>query len=1063
VSEEIPENAVRRLASHFDAATVAAALVHLRAGQVHVVKPPPWPVVARVHDREGHVVTVAFGAAGHLSSECSCAVGEGCSHAAAAALAVFAREGEYAARQAEAARQAIVGDWLAELGRQDAHPTVALGHEQLVAYVLDVRDGDPALTVVQCARQKRGGLSTGVPIAALADPMRGAPRWVEVDDLRRIAMLRAVTRALPQVTRLPVGRLHTELLRELAGTGLLFWESTRGRPLAYGRPVKEQLTWRPVAGAPGAYRLGADEALVIVAARDPHYVDPGGALIGPLELGVPAELVQRLVTGPPVPASMRTTVERSLRPLLAPAGGTDAADAADAAAAPTPMQPRLFAALADDEPGLRLVAEAAYDDECFPLAEWDAARPFERDLVAEGRAHGRLRTLLAELPHGGKPSTSMELLADARAVAEQLVPRLRHEGWQVTLADDFPHDAPLANVTWVERLRPLSESHGWFALELGVLVAGRTVPLLPILLEAISGGQLVLAPDGSPGHRGAGFNLRLPEGELVYVPAERVHRWLAPLVELELAGLDAGGELKLPAFVAARLGDDRGAPGRFAAPVELEAARARLTALHELAPRAEPPGFVGTLRPYQRLGQAWLRFLHDAGYGGLLADEMGLGKTIQVLAFLEGLRGEGQLGEPGAASSPALVVAPRSLVGNWEREAARFTPRLVTRVHLGAGRAEDAAGLRGVPLVITSYQTLVRDLEAFGQIAWTTVVFDEAQALKNPDTQVRGVARTLRAQSRFCSTGTPLENHLGELWSELDIAMPGLVGRRRSFDAFFRRPVEKHGKTEPLELLRQRIRPFLLRRTKETVELDLPPRTEIVESVELDTPQRDLYETLRLRLDTKVRAALAAKGIAGASMLILDALLKLRQCCCDPRLLRLAEARKVPGSAKLERLLDMLVELADSGRTTLVFSQFTGMLALIKPACAAAGIATLELTGQTRDRDDVVRRFQAGEAPVFLVSLKAGGVGLNLTRADTVIHYDPWWNPAAEAQAVARAHRIGQDRPVMVYKLVARGTIEEAIGKMQDEKRVLTDAALREGGMTHLQPADLETLYRSIV
>jgi SNF2 family DNA or RNA helicase len=496
---------------------------------------------------------------------------------------------------------------------------------------------------------------------------------------------------------------------------------------------------------------------------------------------------------------------------------------------------------------------------------------------------------------------------------------------------------------------------------------------------------------------------------------------------------------------------------------DLGPARESLAGLLELAPRHEAASFAGRLRPYQRTGLAWLHGLHEARLGGLLADEMGLGKTVQVLAFLEGLRGEGQLGAPGAASSPALVIAPRSLVGNWEREAARFAPALATRVHLGAGRAEDAAGLRGVPLVITSYQTLLRDAEAFAQVAWTTIVFDEAQALKNPDTQVRRVAATLRAQSRFGITGTPLENHLGELWSELDLAMPGIVGRRRSFDAFFRRPVEKHGKTEPLELLRQRIRPFLLRRTKETVELDLPPRTEIVETVELDTPQRDLYETLRLRLDTKVRAALAAKGIAGASMLILDALLKLRQCCCDPRLVRLAEARKVPGSAKLERLVDMLVELADSGRTTLVFSQFTGMLALIESACAQAGVPTLKLTGQTRDRDDAVRRFQAGEVPVFLVSLKAGGVGLNLTRADTVIHYDPWWNPAAEAQAVARAHRIGQERPVMVYKLVARGTLEEAICKMQEEKRVLTDAALRDGGLTHLAPADLETLYRSIV
>jgi SNF2 family DNA or RNA helicase len=551
------------------------------------------------------------------------------------------------------------------------------------------------------------------------------------------------------------------------------------------------------------------------------------------------------------------------------------------------------------------------------------------------------------------------------------------------------------------------------------------------------------------------LNLRLPEGELIHVPAERLERWLRPLIELELRGVPDDDELLVPGFVAAAFDDD--APGRFAAPGALDAVRDRITALLDLAPRTEPDGFLGTLRTYQRVGLAWLHALHDAGLGGLLADEMGLGKTVQLLAFLDGLAATGTL-----ARAPALVIAPRSVVGTWRREAERFAPRLRPHVHLGTDRAHGAAALARHPLVITSYQTFARDQPLFASLPWTTAIFDEAQALKNPDTQVRAAAATVDAASRFAVTGTPIENHLGELWSQLDLAVPGLLGRRRGFDATIRRPIEENAAAVPLDYLRRRIRPFLLRRTKDQVALELPPKTEIVESIELDSAQRDLYETLRLKLDDEVRAALIEQGVQASTMVILDALLKLRQCCCDPRLVKLPEARNVRGSAKLERLIARLEELVDSGRSTLVFSQFTSMLALIERACAAANIPTVKLTGATRDRDEVIRRFQAGEAPVALVSLKAAGVGITLTRADTVIHYDPWWNPAAEAQATDRAHRIGQERPVMVYKLVARGTLEEAIVALQDDKRALTAAALRDGGVTHLAPDDLAALYRRV-
>ncbi len=1039
---ELPTSAQRAVERCFGADALAAGLVAVAAGRVHLVKPPPWPVVARVG---GEVVTVRFRVEDqHLSGECSCAGGGDCGHAAATALVALADARASADAAIAVERQARVGEWLTELGRHQPPPPPASATNQLVAYVLDARDQDVGLTIVPAARLRGGGLSAGLALAALADPQRGAPRWVEVDDLRRIALLRAIARATPQVTRLRLDRVPADVLEELAATGRLFWRGVDGPALAWGPPTLEPLAWQPCAELPDAFQLGIAAPRVIVTAATTLYVDPAAAQLGPLDLGVRPELAARLLRSPPVPAAMRATVARSLRPLWPDAPGPlDDADAEP----PAPLEPWLTLGL---EPGLKnvlaLVAEARYGDARYPLGAWDPERPAARDLLAEGRARARLDELTAKaVPHGVVAPSSVALLAAARALVHVVVPTLRAEGWRCALDPSFPIDPPAAEVAWLETLRPMGDRPLWFELALGVCIDGRTVPLVPILLAALRSGQLVVTP-GAPINGGAGLHLRLPEGEQVFLPPERLARWFAPLLELLLRGLDADQRLLVPAPVAAAL-DDR--PGGVTA-----AARARLEGLLTLAPATPAATFVGSLRPYQQLGLAWLHALHDAGLGGLLADDMGLGKTVQVLAFLDAL--------PLSPAAPALVVAPRSVVDNWVDEAARFAPRLRVARHLGADRPDDAAALAPATVVITSYQTLVRDLPLFRTIAWTTVIFDEAQALKNPDTQLRGAAVALAARSRFAVTGTPIENHLGELWAQLDLAVPGLLGRRAGFDAAVRKPIEKFAAAPVLADLRSRIRPFLLRRTKPEVAIELPPRTEIIERVDLDVGQRDLYESLRTTTDAEVRRALALADAPGVSMAILDALLKLRQCCCDPRLLPLPAARTATGSAKLDHLLARLAELVDAGRTTLVFSQFTSMLALIEAACRAAGLATLTFTGATRDRAGVVRQFQAGAAPILLVSLKAGGVGLNLTRADTVIHYDPWWNPAAEAQAADRAHRIGQRRPVHVYKLVARGTVEDAICKLQDDKRRLTAAALEDGGVTHLAAADLQAIYRRL-
>jgi len=469
---------------------------------------------------------------------------------------------------------------------------------------------------------------------------------------------------------------------------------------------------------------------------------------------------------------------------------------------------------------------------------------------------------------------------------------------------------------------------------------------------------------------------------------------------------------------------------------------------------APPAGLQCRLRPYQQFGLSWLQFLREYDLGGILADDMGLGKTVQTLAHLLLEK------EAGRLDKPALVVAPTSLMGNWRREAERFAPDLKVLVLHGPARHERFEAIPAHDLVLTTYPLLVRDEAQLKDQMWSFVILDEAQTVKNPRTKAARALRRLKSSHRLCLTGTPLENHLGELWSLFDFVMPGFLGSEEQFKRLYRTPVEKHGDEDCRRRLVCRIAPFLLRRTKAEVEKDLPAKTEIVRTVELYPNQAPLYESIRVTMEAKVREAVAAKGLARSQIAILDALLKLRQVCCHPQLVKLSKARNLP-SAKLDLLLQMLPELLEEGRRILLFSQFTGMLGLIEKELERKKIAYAKLTGQTRKRDEAIERFKSGEANLFLISLKAGGVGLNLTEADTVILYDPWWNPAVEAQAMDRAHRIGQDKPVFVYKLMTEHTVEERILKLQARKQALAEGIYGKGGKQGpaLSAEDLKELF----
>lgn len=443
------------------------------------------------------------------------------------------------------------------------------------------------------------------------------------------------------------------------------------------------------------------------------------------------------------------------------------------------------------------------------------------------------------------------------------------------------------------------------------------------------------------------------------------------------------------------------------------------------------------LRPYQKQGVAWLHFLRENGFGGILADEMGLGKTLQTLAFLRFIRQEQSV------TAPALIVCPTSLVFNWVAEAKKFTPGLKVLALHGPDRHGRFDQIAASDIVVTSYALIRRDAERYRELEFDTVALDEAQHIKNRQTQNAQAVKAVKARHRIVLTGTPLENSVLDLWSIFDFLMPGYLGSAKDFRERYELPIAKEKNAAAQTRLARRLRPFMLRRLKKEVASDLPAKLEQVSFCELTPDQRNVYQQVIEASRKEVLEAVGAQGIAKSRMVVLTALLRLRQVCCDLRLLKLDNVNPANASGKLEMFGELLEEVIDGGHRLLVFSQFVGMLTLLKEKLVTEGIEFCYLDGSTTNRSEVVERFQTSNAiPVFLISLKAGGVGLNLTGADTVIHFDPWWNPAVEDQATDRAHRIGQTKVVTSYKLITRDTVEEKILTLQNRKREVINATI---------------------
>ncbi|MDR6096798.1 DEAD/DEAH box helicase [Microbacterium sp. SORGH_AS_0454] len=549
--------------------------------------------------------------------------------------------------------------------------------------------------------------------------------------------------------------------------------------------------------------------------------------------------------------------------------------------------------------------------------------------------------------------------------------------------------------------------------------------------------------------------LFLADGSYVRLDTPAFDRLRAVIDEARTLADRPDGQMKLNRYNVG-LWDDLSELGLLAAQEAEWWLRVRgLTDEAAIAPVAPPTGLRATLRDYQRTGLDWLHFLRTQGLGGVLADDMGLGKTVQAIAMMEVAR------ESDPEMAPFLIVAPTSVVGNWARECAQFAPGLrvqtitATQARRSTLIAEQAAGAH---VVVTSYALFRLEHEQYAELEWSGLVLDEAQQIKNPSSRGYRAARALSVPFTLVITGTPMENNLLELWALMSLVAPGLLGTRESFTAMYRTPIEKHSDSARLDLLRRRIRPFLLRRTKERVAAELPSKQETVVEVTLHPTHRKLYDRRFHRERQRLLGLL--DDAEGNRFAIFRSLTMLRQLALDPALVDEGEAP----SAKLDALVELVAEAAAEGHRVLVLSQFTRFLRAARERCTEAGLPTGYLDGATTHRQAEIDRFREGDDPAFFISLKAGGVGLNLVEADYVVLLDPWWNPAVEDQAIDRAHRIGQTRPVIVYRLVAADTIEQKVVTLRETKAELFSRVLDGGegetfgGGTRLTAADIRSL-----
>ncbi|CAM4046703.1 putative ATP-dependent helicase YwqA [Pseudomonas reidholzensis] len=1019
-------------------------------------------------------------------ARCSCPVGINCKHCAAALFHLLDNNPEE--QDPSLSLPHALSRWVEGL-EAPAAPAAAQQPSRkgpAVYYQISSDHERWLLTAYKGTPQSDGQLKLG-RITSMPEMIYYTPRYVTDEDARVLRLIDTQGRNATTAAIALEGKKGAELLEYALATGRLLLADQQA-PLMAGPERHAEFRWVRLDN--GSYR-GAwyhnDRTALLALPLDPlYYVDPETHQTGRLQHHLDPFIASQLARAPIVPEHLVVPLSHRLNALNrhVPTPTAVHSETLDSCQ-PTPrltlgslefsaytpktgrmqrqMQHR--AALAFDYDGLRAIGN---DEKPLTRLVGDTSQRIRRQPQAEQAIRKTLRDL------GFKPATrqskalpdsagDMHQLPDDEAwlrFAREGLPRLREAGWEVDVHRDFSFNLHEVD-DWYASVEE-APGHEWFDLELGIVVDGQRHSLLPIVLQLLRSNPELLRPSelarrSDDEHLLIDLNRGRADSPALRValPYGRIKAVMGTLGELYLHEDTSGPSLRLERADAARLNDIEQLPLLWEGGEHVRGLGRRLRDARDL--QVEPPTALNaTLRPYQQQGLNWMQALREMGTGGILGDDMGLGKTLQTLAHLLLEKQHGRL------DRPALAVMPTSLIPNWLDEAQRFAPDLRVLALHGPGRSKHFASLPDYDLILTTYALLPRDLEHLRAQHWHTLVLDEAQNIKSSTSKAAQAVCELQASQRLCLSGTPMENNLGELWSLFHFLMPGWLGDIKRFNQDYRTPIERHGDAERMAHLVSRIRPFLLRRTKEQVAQELPAKTEMVHWVELSDAQRDTYEAVRVAMDKKVRDELALNGAARSQIVILDALLKLRQVCCDLRLVKSVESKgNQADKGKLGSLMQMLEELLSEGRRVLLFSQFTSMLALIEQELEKRDIRYSLLTGDTRDRRTPVQDFQRGDSEVFLISLKAGGTGLNLTAADTVIHYDPWWNPASENQATDRAYRIGQDKPVFVYKLITRGTVEEKIQLLQQEKAALAAGLLDggQGGQWRLGDEEIEALF----
>ena len=927
------------------------------------------------------------------------------------------------------------------------------------------------ISVLKVTQSKNGAMKSPRPYEPYSQRRFG--NFVTDDDIYIFRMFMGFSPDNDYLIRTVTDEFSTQTLEKIVATGRCYFKNTAGRPLTWGAARPGKAGWITEIDLRQSTTITVEPPAEAFVGSPMIYVDMAENTIGPIRLDVSANVARKWLSAPSVEPRFHKAMASfsAAMQLPPPPPIPEAKTISGLSQATLTLHSALWRAAAsfsneNDADVNDFVHWGVVHFTYGPIRVASDVQDKTLDTFIDGQRYFIRRDIPLERRRLEQLKASQLRLKDQRAVviphtyAVSYVWTLDQnnlQAWQAWMAGPMKQ---LEETGWVIeydvscKLRRAEiedwfmdtssapdSDNDWFNVDLGIVVDNARISLVPLLRKifAARGEQSRERFLKEP------MEIQLPDGRYVRLEPERLERIRDLLMEL----FDANdtGPLRADRLRAAQFAGVDGWQWSGSQQVRDLIQRIRTASS---TPTEPPPGLAATLRPYQQHGLTWLQFLRDCNLSGVLADDMGLGKTVQTLAHLLCEKQAGRL------DRPALVVAPTSLMGNWRQETQRFAPDLRVLILHGTGRKEHFEQLSQYDLVVTSFQLLARDEEFLIKQPYHLVILDEAQMVKNPNTQYAQAARKLVTRHRLALTGTPMENHLGELWAIFDFLMPGFLGNNRQFRQLYRDPIEKLGDSSRRKALAQRIAPLVLRRRKSEVALELPPKNEMVQEIEISGAQRDLYESIRVTMESHVREQIANMGLARSHIFILEALLKLRQVCCDPRLLKLPSARKVNQSAKLDWLTQTLPSMIEDGRKILLFSQFTSMLDLIEEKLGELKIAFVRLTGDTRDRDTPVRSFQRGEVPLFLISLKAGGTGLNLTAADTVIHYDPWWNPAVENQATDRAHRIGQDKTVFVYKLITQGTVEEKIQALQQRKRELVAGLLDDTGQTPLKLGDEE-------